>query len=114
MINMIWQVKNSLEQNYSKFKKHHQILLNLLEDADYVTDSNQENFISILEDYEKDMDLFDEVFNLFDRHERQIKILIQDDVGVLKKKRQELLTRISSQMESRKESRNNDYDDLPF
>lgn len=110
MRNMIWQVKNSLEENYSKFKNHHQLLLNLLEDADYITEDNQEKFISILKEYNKDMDLFDEVFDLFDRHERQIKMLIQDDVGVLKKKRQDLLTKISSQMQSQDRY----DDDLPF
>jgi len=111
MRNQIWKIKNILENYYNKFHKHHQIILNLLEDADYITEDNQEKFISILEEYENDAEMFNKVFELFDRHERQIKILIQDDVGVLKKKRQDILTKISSQMEKQ----NNDEDfDFPF
>jgi len=111
MRNKIWEIKRTLESHYSKFKNHHQLLLNLLEDTDYITNDNQEKFISILNEYEKDMDVFNDVFGLFDRHERQIKMLIQDDVGVLKKKRQDILTKISSQMEKQ----NNDEDfDFPF
>jgi len=110
MRNEIWEIKNKLEKYYTKFHNHHQLLLNLLEDANYITDSNSDEFYTILDEYEKDMTIFDEVFDLFDRHERQIKILIQDDVGVLKKKRQDLLTRISSKMKHD----DDDLDDLPF
>jgi len=111
MRNKIWHIKNILETYYNKFQKHHQVLLNLLENADYITDDNQGKFISILEEYEDDVEMFDKVFELFDRHERQIKMLIQDDVGVLKKKRQDILTRVQSQM---KTTPNYDDDDLPF
>jgi len=111
MRNKIWHIKNILETYYNKFQKHHQVLLNLLEDADYITEDNEEKFISILKEYEDDVEMFDRVFELFDRHERQIKMLIQDDVGVLKKKRQDILTKIQSQM---KTTKIDDYDDLPF
>lgn len=111
MRNKIWHIKNILETYYNKFQKHHQVLLNLLEDADYITEDNEEKFISILKEYENDVEMFNRVFELFDRHERQIKMLIQDDVGVLKKKRQDILTKIQSQM---KTTKIDDYDDLPF
>jgi len=67
--------------------------------------------MAVKEEYEDDVEMFDRVFELFDRHERQIKMLIQDDVGVLKKKRQDILTKIQSQM---KTTKIDDYDDLPF
>jgi len=51
MRNKIWHIKNILETYYNKFQKHHQVLLNLLEDADYITEDNEEKFISILKEY---------------------------------------------------------------
>jgi len=107
--NKIWKIKNDLETYYTKFLNHHQLILNLLEDVEYITDDNSENFHNILKEYKKDMLMFDKVFNLFERHERQIKMLIQDDVGILKKKRQDILTQINSKMKGYR------YDDgLPF
>ncbi len=53
--------------------------------------------------------MLDNVFDLFERHEKQIKMLIRDDVGILKKKRQDLLTKIESKMKG-----NDDRDMLPF
>ncbi len=107
--NRIWSVKESLEGCYTKFHNHHQVLLNLLEDANYITDDNSHDFHSLLEEYEKDVNMLDNVFDLFERHEKQIKMLIRDDVGILKKKRQDLLTKIESKMKG-----NDDRDMLPF
>ena len=111
MINKIWETKDLVEDYYELFHNSHQNLLNLLEDSKYIiTEKNQTKIKSILNKYNKDLKKLDDIFMLFKNHDNNIKKIMRDDVGMLKKKREETLTLIASQMERKKPW----DDDLPF
>lgn len=104
--NQIWKTKSKLEDLYNLFRKRHNEILELLDDADCISDEDSNKFYSLLKEYESDIEQVEARFLILKSNNTRIKSLF-NDTRLLKKRR---LAKLESNMEY-----NRDYDDdLPF
>lgn len=110
--NGIYNLRHRYEDFYEIFKRTHQELLNILEDADCIPTENFDKLYSTLKEYEGDLDKFESMFMILSSNNNKIKSLY-NETRLLKKKR---VATLQSNMERVYDEVDEEeiFDNLPF